>query len=48
MHLDTFEGQQQVGVGVHRIVEHIDVAPHDHVFYEIVYIESGTAKHETA
>ncbi len=35
------------GVDVHRIANHAAVAPHDHIFHEIVYVESGTADHNT-
>ena len=33
---------------VHRIVDQRTIQPHDHVFHEIVCVESGTAVHKTA
>jgi len=35
------------GVDVHRIVNHGAGPPHDHIFHEIVYVESGAAEHKT-
>ncbi|MFW6060235.1 MAG: helix-turn-helix domain-containing protein [Phycisphaeraceae bacterium] len=39
---------RETGVSVHRIANHRNTSPHDHLFHEIVYIEAGTAEHETA
>lgn len=36
------------GLRVHRIKNHPPVPRHDHVFHELVLIESGAADHETA
>jgi AraC family L-rhamnose operon transcriptional activator RhaR len=36
------------GLFVFRIADHRPNAPHDHLFHELVYVESGTAEHETA
>ena len=33
---------------VHRLVNQPTIGPHDHVFHEIVCVESGTAVHKTA
>ena len=35
-------------VDVHRIVDQGEIQPHDHLFHEIVCVESGTAVHKTA
>jgi AraC-like DNA-binding protein len=37
----------QPGVDVHRITNHGAGLPHDHIFHELVYVESGTADHKT-
>jgi len=46
--LETLRRQAALDVWVHRIRDHPANAPHDHVFHEIVYVESGSAVHETA
>lgn len=35
-------------VAVKRRAHPVEVPPHDHVFYEIAYVEAGTAEHMTA
>lgn len=37
----------EAGLLVNRIVDHAEITVHDHVFHEIVYVESGSAQHVT-
>lgn len=39
---------QESGLFVHRIAGHMETGAHDHIFHEIVYVESGSADHHTA
>ncbi len=39
---------QESGLYVHRISHHAQIGAHDHIFHEIVYVESGGAEHHTA
>jgi AraC-like DNA-binding protein len=43
-----FWSDRDLGIYVHRIPAQGEIASHDHVFHEIVYVESGTADHQTA
>jgi AraC family transcriptional regulator, L-rhamnose operon transcriptional activator RhaR len=36
------------GLHVHRIRGHAEASAHDHLFHEVVYVETGTAEHVTA
>ncbi len=45
---DLLASDKELGVSVRRMIDHGSNQPHDHVFHEIVYIETGYAEHETA
>ena len=48
MDLRAFGEGATSGVFVSRMVGHGNTPPHDHIFHEIVYVESGAAAHHTA
>lgn len=39
---------QESGLFVHRIAGHAETGRHDHIFHELVFIESGGVEHHTA
>lgn len=43
----TVSLQPGAGISVQRVHDHGQMPPHDHLFHELVYIESGTAEHQT-
>jgi len=45
---DWHHTQDQPHVDVHRIIDHAQIASHDHLCHELVFVESGTAVHKTA
>jgi AraC family L-rhamnose operon transcriptional activator RhaR len=41
-------GRTNCGVHLMRADPQFDISPHDHLFHEIVFVESGSARHDTA